>query len=170
MKDVEKLEKVQKFALRLCVKQWDLDYVSLLFICDLPTLAARRKYFNLCTMYKILIFFPSNMFSPRVTPFQPSSNHLYYQPFCRTNSYLYSFVPNTCSVWNSLPLSVRSSDSISSFKSSFERLAGLMALYIISCSQTFMHRIIGERERANLVVHLAAFFYIYIYIYIYLYI
>ena len=45
MKDVEKLEKVQKFALRLCVKQWDLDYVS---ICDLPTLAARRKYFNLC--------------------------------------------------------------------------------------------------------------------------
>ena len=36
MKDVEKLEKVQKFALRLCVKQWDLDYVSLLFICDLP--------------------------------------------------------------------------------------------------------------------------------------
>ena len=51
MKDVEKLEKVQKFALRLCVKQWDLDYVSLLFICDLPTLTARRKYFNLCTMY-----------------------------------------------------------------------------------------------------------------------
>ena len=79
VKDVEKLEKVQKFALRLCVKQWDLDYVSLLFICDLPTLAARRKYFNLCTMYKIvnqLIFFPSNMFSPRVTPFQPSSNHI----------------------------------------------------------------------------------------------
>ena len=105
------------------MKQWDLDYVSLLFICDLPTLAARRKYFNLCTMYKIvnqLIFFPSNMFSPRVTPFQPSSNHLYYQPFCRTNSYLYSFVLNTCSVWNSLPLSVRSSDSISSFKSSLK--------------------------------------------------
>ena len=29
VKDVEKLEKVQKFALRLCVKQWDMEYVSL---------------------------------------------------------------------------------------------------------------------------------------------
>ena len=29
VKDVEKLEKVKTFALRLCVKQWDLDYVSL---------------------------------------------------------------------------------------------------------------------------------------------
>ena len=29
-KNIEKLEKVQRFALRLCVKQWDLDYPSLL--------------------------------------------------------------------------------------------------------------------------------------------
>ena len=38
-KDVEKLEKVQKLALKVCVKQWDLEYTSLLFICALPTLA-----------------------------------------------------------------------------------------------------------------------------------
>ena len=49
-KDIDKLEKVQQFALRLCFKQWDLDYQSLLFLSDLPTLAARRKYFNFCTM------------------------------------------------------------------------------------------------------------------------
>ena len=48
VKDIEKLECVQKFALRLCVKQCDLDYTNLLFICKLPTLAARRKYINLC--------------------------------------------------------------------------------------------------------------------------
>ena len=120
-KNIEKLEKVQRFALRLCVKQWDLDYPSLLFISDLPTLAARRKYFSLCSMFKIvnqLMHFPQDVFVPRTTPFLHSSKHFYCQPFCRTNSYLNSFVPKTCSDWNSLPLSVRSSDSISSFKSS----------------------------------------------------
>ena len=94
---------------------------SLLFISDLPTLAVRRKYFSLCSMFKIvnqLMHFPQDVFVPGTTPFLHSSKHFYCQPFCRTNSYLNSFVPKTCSDWNSLPLSVRSSDSISSFKSS----------------------------------------------------
>ena len=39
----EKLEKVKMFALHLCFKQWDLDYPSLHFISDLPTLATRLK-------------------------------------------------------------------------------------------------------------------------------
>ena len=37
LKDINKIENVQKFALRLCVKQWSQDYESLLSICDLPT-------------------------------------------------------------------------------------------------------------------------------------
>ena len=121
LKDVEKLENVQKFALRLCVKQWDLDYTSLLFICDLPTLAARRQYFSLCTMYKIvnnLMDFPSDVFIPRVTSRHSTSNRLYLQPFSRTNSYIFSFVPNTCSDWNKLPLCLKSTDSLVLFKSS----------------------------------------------------
>ena len=121
LKDVEKLENVQKFALRLCVKQWDLDYTSLLFICDLPTLAARRQYFSLCTMYKIvnnLMDFPSDVFIPRVTSRHSASNHLYLQTFSRTNSYLFSFVPNTCSDWNKLPLCLKSTESLALFKSS----------------------------------------------------
>ena len=91
-KNIEKLEKVQRFALRLCVKQWDLDYPSLLFISDLPTLAARRKYFSLCSMFKIvnqLMHFPQDVFVPRTTPFLHSSKHFYCQPFCRTNSHLF---------------------------------------------------------------------------------
>ena len=41
LKDINKIENVQKFALRLCVKQWSQDYESLLSIkfCDLPTLS-----------------------------------------------------------------------------------------------------------------------------------
>ena len=44
MNIIEKLQKtIQKFALRLSVKQWDLDYTSLLFICNLPSLAMCQK-------------------------------------------------------------------------------------------------------------------------------
>ena len=112
---IERHKQSQECALRLCNKQWDLDYDSLLFVCELPLLATRRKYFNLCMMYKIInhhIHFPEHVFVQQVTPLQPASNLLYRQPHSHTNSFLYSFVPNTCSSWNSLP------HYISSLKSS----------------------------------------------------
>lgn len=40
------------------------------------------------------------------------------QPFARSNYFLYSFVPNTISDWNSLPSDITSSLSLTSFKSS----------------------------------------------------
>ena len=120
--DIEKLENVQKLALCLCTKQWSLDYDMLLSTCNLPTLAARRKFFCLCTMFKIvhkMVHFPRNIIEPRVTPLHPSSALLFSQPFVHTNSFLYSFVPLKCHVWNSLlPLPIRLSDSISTFKNS----------------------------------------------------
>ena len=53
VRDIAKLKRVQKLALRLCTKQWTLDYSTLLSLCNLPSLETRRKYFCLCTMYKI---------------------------------------------------------------------------------------------------------------------
>ena len=41
---------VQRLALRLCTKQWNLDYNTLLSICNIPTQAARRKFFCLSTI------------------------------------------------------------------------------------------------------------------------
>ena len=79
--DINKLESVQKFALRLCVKRWDLGYNNLLSMCDLPILAARRKYFNLCTMYKIInhqIYFPPHVFVPRITPSHSAYDLLFF--------------------------------------------------------------------------------------------
>ena len=108
--------KIQKFALRLCTKQWNLDYESLLMICNILTLSARRKCFCLCTMFKIiykLIYFPHNIFEPRVNTLHTASDLLFSQPFAHTNSFMFSFVPFTCHAWNSLPLSA---DCISSFK------------------------------------------------------
>ena len=88
-------------------------------ICNILTLSARRKFFCLCTMFKIiykLIYFPHNIFEPRVTTLHPASDLLFSQPFGHTNSFMFSFVPFTCHAWNSLPLSIRSADCISSFK------------------------------------------------------
>ena len=43
VKDIEKLDGVQKFALRICLKKWKLDYSSLLLISNLHTVANRRS-------------------------------------------------------------------------------------------------------------------------------
>ena len=63
---------VQKFALRVCSKQWDASYSMLCSTLNLPTLAARRKQMKLSVMYKILnglTDFPNVPISARDNPF-----------------------------------------------------------------------------------------------------
>ena len=43
-KDVELLERCQKFALRIYLKDWHADYSSLLNASRLSTLQERRRY------------------------------------------------------------------------------------------------------------------------------
>ena len=38
IKDIAKLESVQKFALKLCSKKWDMDYQDLIELMQLPLL------------------------------------------------------------------------------------------------------------------------------------
>ena len=52
IKDTNKLESVQRFALKMCLKQWDLGYQDFLDLSQLPTLENRRLYLKLCTLYK----------------------------------------------------------------------------------------------------------------------
>ena len=79
--EINSLEGVQKFALRMCTKQWNSSYNDLLQLCSLPTLQQRRLYLDLCTMFKIvqgLFHFPTGIFveqTPRVTRSQ--SHHLF---------------------------------------------------------------------------------------------
>ena len=47
------LESVQKFALRMCMKQWDSSYNDLLDVLNLPTLEARRRNLRLSTLYNL---------------------------------------------------------------------------------------------------------------------
>ena len=119
VKDIIKLENVQKFAMKMCSKQWDMGYQDLLELSQLPTLQNRRLYLKLCTLYKIIhgyFYFPPNVFVPQVSRYN-SSLPLLNQPLARTNAFQSSFVPSSASIWNHLPHEALTAHSVSSFKS-----------------------------------------------------
>ena len=105
VKDIEKLEGVPKFALRICLKKWEMG-VGLLLISNLPTVANCRKYFKPCTMFKNRsLHFHQNLFTLRTTPYIHPSSHLYQIPFCRTKTtqdrLRLEFAPLLCEmIWN----------------------------------------------------------------------
>ena len=46
IKDVNKLEHVHMFALRVCTKEWSMSYKDLLEKCHLPELSTRRDHLS----------------------------------------------------------------------------------------------------------------------------
>ena len=60
-RDIDKLERVQSFALKICLKQWspNTGYRELLERAELQSLASRRKYFKQCQLFSMLngVFF-----------------------------------------------------------------------------------------------------------------
>ena len=54
VKDSACLENVQKLALKICSKNWDLSYDALLNSTGIPTLKDRRQYLKLCTFFCIV--------------------------------------------------------------------------------------------------------------------
>ena len=119
IKDTNKLESVQRFALKMCLKQWDLGYQDLLDLSQFPTLENRRLYLKLCTLYKIIhgyFYSPTNVFVPQVSR-HCHSLPLIHEPRAHTNAFQSAFVPSTVSVWNHLPHEALTAHSINSFKS-----------------------------------------------------
>ena len=53
-KDIQMLENTQKFALRVCYRDWSSHYVELLDRASLPSLANRRRQAKLCHLFKII--------------------------------------------------------------------------------------------------------------------
>jgi hypothetical protein len=123
-KDIQKSENVvQKFALKVCCKQWDLTYAEALDQTALPDLKARRTHLNLCYFYKLingLFEFPNSPLTTRQLnyPTRSGKTNLYYQPYTHSNSFLFriSFFPQTISLWNSLPFSIASARTFNCFK------------------------------------------------------
>ncbi len=108
LQDINSLESVQKFELRLCSENWNLGYCELLNLFNLPSLENRRLYFKLCTLFKIVhnlcSSFISNNVLSLISPHSRNNRFLtFHQPFARTVAFRSSFFPDTISYWNCLP-------------------------------------------------------------------
>ena len=70
-KGTEALESVQKFACKVCLKRWDMDYESMLQQLELTSSSQRCKFLKITTLYNIIIgtlyfpigYFVQNLFS-----------------------------------------------------------------------------------------------------------
>ena len=120
MQGITDLEKVQKFALKMCSGHWNWSYADLTEVTNVPTLENRRSYLKLVTLYKIMhgdFFFPSNIFSTSLNERQNQrSESQLHQPFARTDALKASFVPSTICLWNNLPAEAQVTNSLNSFK------------------------------------------------------
>jgi len=121
-KDIRCLEKVQKFALRICIKDYHETYENLLDSFKVPSLQNRRIFLSLCTFYCIknkLVYFPCGTVLPPTISFlcnRRNNHHVYRVPFARCNGFKYSFFSNIISLWNNLPLEAVNSETLLVFK------------------------------------------------------
>ena len=124
---IDSLERVQKFALKLCTRSWDSSYEDLLNSCHLPTLVQRRRLLKLSFLYQVLhgnYIFPDAPVETCPTPFNLRNRSVstLYRPMARTNAYKFSFFPHAITLWNMLPPSVTASVSLFSFKCALTKL------------------------------------------------
>ena len=124
VKDINSLERVQKFALRICSKNYHETYQNLLNLYQVPTLQNRRLFLCLCTFFSIvnkLVFFPFESVLPstmsatssRCRNYNPCAYRI---PRAHLNSLKFSFFPSTINVWNNLPYEAVNTHSLTTFK------------------------------------------------------
>ena len=96
LKDITLLERVQRFALKTCLKDWNSNSDARLQQASLPTLRNRRAFLKLCTMFKTLIINKLFVFQGDIVSFSPlehmmqrrsRSSLIIHRPFTRTNSF-----------------------------------------------------------------------------------
>ena len=120
-KDIQVLENVQKFALRVCSKSWSSDYATLLDTLSMPTLSDRRETLKLCLLFNILtgkVIYPSCPITVKNSPYTTRcSNTLQLVvPRARSNQYKHSFLPSAIQRWNGLNFAANACNSLTSFK------------------------------------------------------
>ena len=121
-KAISKLEKVQKFALRMASHNWSARYSDLLDDLNIPSLETRRSQLKLCQLYMIvngLCYFPPGLINTKEQScaLHSTNNLCLQQPFAHTSAHLNSFIPGTISVWNTLPNDLTHSLTFNLFKS-----------------------------------------------------
>ena len=115
------LESVQKFALRVCSKQWNTDYDTLLAKFNLPSLEKRRLYLRLTYAFNLL---KGNYLMPSPSLIElkyfkhnsRSHNSMLKIPFAKSSSYFHSFFCDALRLWNNLPTDIVSATDTDKFK------------------------------------------------------
>ena len=119
--NIYNLQMVQRRAARFVFQKYRRNVSPSVLITELAweTLAKRRARSKAILMYRIqndLIDIPKNVFQPSNIHFR-QSKAVFNIPTCRINCWKYSFVPTTVKIWNNLPMAVRDSNNLQSFKS-----------------------------------------------------
>ena len=120
-KDILAVEKPQKFALRVCCKDWQANYDLLLSRCGISHLSSRRQFLTLCMLFNIfkdLIAYPCSPLSRRISPYPnnlPNPSQLA-TIHARLNIFKYSFFPSAIVAWNSLDFDTSNIHTLLSFK------------------------------------------------------
>ena len=92
------LEAVKKFACKVCLKMWNLDYESMLQMLGLPCLSVRRKYLKPTTTYYIVshMYYPSSIFVQSALPYIQLHQHIQlYHTFAHTNYIYHNYANKT---------------------------------------------------------------------------
>ena len=127
---IDSLERVQKFALKLCLRDWNAGYNSLLQSCNLPILTHRRRHLKLCFLFQVIhgqFNFPGAPIFPRnlAHNLQISGPFLLQRPPFITSVHQFSFFPHAITHWNSLPPSIRCCTTLYTFKHNLSLLSYL---------------------------------------------
>ena len=119
-KDIQCLERVQQFALRICAKSYTATYEDLLNCFLVPSLRNRRLFLLLCSFYCIineLLYFPQlNIVHPHFSSSWSYNPRAFYVPYARCNNFKCSFVCTAIHLWNFLPLEAQVADNLIEFK------------------------------------------------------
>ena len=120
-KDIDMLEKAQKFGLRVCLKDWSSQYETLLQQSKIQSLSERRTKTNLTYIHKIVhekIDFPGAPIKERTFQYcSRSNNSRSLIPFnCKSAQFLNSYFPKAVKGWNSLPEDIVTVQSTQTFK------------------------------------------------------
>ena len=125
-----RLMEVEKFALRMCFKQWHTPYPDLILLANIMPLEIRRLRSKLHLVYKFiykLAFIPDSIFIPSFNRKSNRLNHtLALMPYsCSHNYFLHSTVPHMIYLWNNLPIDPSKCDSFNHFKTLLDSFLNL---------------------------------------------
>ena len=116
------LEKTQFFALKMCSHKWNVSCTTLLSLFGISSLSVCHSHSKLLFLFKILrhlIYFPPHIFIVKPPSHYPIHSYDFLTliiPFSNTHAHANSFVLSTSSLWNSLPLHIKPSSSLHSFR------------------------------------------------------